>query len=223
MMASLASSAGWKESAPRRIQRWVSFTGAQEEHQDQQQGGAADRRVDHGRLAQLAVVEAHGRHHRHQAQARPHHLADEEVVGVAVVLLGQGGGRAPDHHQAQPQQGHASPRRARSREASFLAIARSASGGSGQPPHLVLEGAPALRVVAEHVERRAGGREQHRVARLRARPGALHRLAQARAGDHGHRRRRARATSARAPRRWPSPRGRGARSAGARSAKSPPL
>ena len=26
-MASLASSAGWKESAPRRIQRWVSFTG----------------------------------------------------------------------------------------------------------------------------------------------------------------------------------------------------
>jgi hypothetical protein len=27
MMESLASSEGWKESAPRRIQRWVSFTG----------------------------------------------------------------------------------------------------------------------------------------------------------------------------------------------------
>jgi hypothetical protein len=79
----------------------------QEQHQDQEQRGAHHHRVDHRRLAQLAVVEPHGGGHSHQAQHRPHDLAHQEVIGVAVRLAGQGRRRAPDHHQAQAHQGHA--------------------------------------------------------------------------------------------------------------------
>src|SRR5262245_17425778 len=67
-------------------------------------------------------------------------------------------------------------------EASFLAIGPR----SGQPADLVLEGAPPLRVVAEHVERRAGGGQENDVARHGPGPRLLDRLAQRRAGDHGN-------------------------------------
>jgi len=79
---------------------------AHEEDHDQQQSGEGDRRVDDHRLAQRAVVDAHGCAHDDQAEGGPHDLTDEEVVRVAVGLLGQGRGRAPHHDQAHGEQGH---------------------------------------------------------------------------------------------------------------------
>ena len=62
--------------------------------------------VDHRGTAQLAVVHAQGGDHGGEPEARPQRLLDEEVVGVALALLGEGVAGAPHHHEAQAEKGH---------------------------------------------------------------------------------------------------------------------
>ena len=79
---------------------------AQEEDADQEHGRGDEQRVDDGGAPQRPVVEAQRRHHAGEAEDAPRHLLEEEVVGAAVALLRERGGRAPHHDEAEAQEGH---------------------------------------------------------------------------------------------------------------------
>ena len=95
-MASLPSSAGWKEKpgkpALRPFLRAPTTSTAHKSRKAVPKVGS-DARVE-------AIVEAHGQRHGDEAQRHPHQVADQEVVAVRKALLRK---RSPTRNRPSPR------------------------------------------------------------------------------------------------------------------------
>ena len=135
---------------------------------------------------------------QHEADQAQHELALEVGERVARFLAGDGDRGRGHHDEPEQHDGRATSASATvsmcrppcvpERANSSLADARSC----GELLHGGGEHAAAMRVVAKHVEARAGRRQQHRVARLREPRRGAHRFFQLATRARCGRRRRAR-------------------------------
>ncbi len=201
MKKGLRNSDGWRSEMPRSSQRRAPFTSDADDRHQQRAARRKHRRADQREAARSGGRQHRDDdQHRHR-HAHPHQLPPEivhrrhDVRRVRIALRGGGRGRGdrdqPDRDQQhREQQQHAvdfpepHAQRATVGAAELLAHAaadvairrrRSRQPRSCERLDRLAEGVAALLVIAELVERGAGGREQHGVARLGLRGGALHR------------------------------------------------